>query len=815
MEEYNLSPNVDRDYIEVNLDLHDKTSTSDVQEYYILKQGDHISRVLRCNLTKGGLIPIDLKNSVLTLYIKKADMGLVAIKGTIVDATNGIVDFPLTRQSLAIADKIVCEVVKIGSDASTMSFPLFTLQVEDSIADEDMIESTDEFSLLNDSLAKVSDCENRLNTQYNEFNVKFDNKYSEIETQFNNKYTNVTNQFDSKYSEISSQFETKYNGLEEEYATELTGVKQGLDKINEHLPYIGYKINMKEYAQDVTDFTPVMQSLIDQGGRHFVFDGLEFNFSKSETQTKDKPYAVLFDQIENVTIECVNGGYITTDYTINDIPNIFAFYNCKNVALKNIVAKGVGKRNSTATSDLYTGSLCHFDSTKIINVRNCCVENLLYLVGLHRSEDARVEDNYFSHDYMNEGWASGAIPFSAIIIYSSQRCYIENNTILGGLRDGDLSIFGGGTQDCVAKNNTLKGGGSAQNDVITYLGQALTVDQGVQNCVIDGNNIYGYYYGIDLKADTYNCVVTNNIIEGCKCGIADRQGEATHVSETLGHRVINNKILLSDPFEKEDKFFDTYYLIGIMSDSRQYCNIIDNDISLSPKLISKVYPVCGVYVSGVSMNNDYYYPYLIANNNINFTYSIRATVSTVPDLSSFIHLKNMVNIDVRGNRFKAQKSKEALYIHRIEGAITDLTLTDNNYFCSVTDKSYLSTVDGCTLNGLCVDERQKKKSTSVLMTNSPQKITSVMCRWDNIFLITIKGSRSWSGDQIVNSTLKVKKSGSSVTVTSLEGEVSGMTFTGKVSGANIDIFMEAPRDINQKIFLTYEIESDIENIFLV
>lgn len=47
MEEYNLSPNVDRDYIEVNLDLHDKTSTEDIQKYYVLKQGDRISRVLR------------------------------------------------------------------------------------------------------------------------------------------------------------------------------------------------------------------------------------------------------------------------------------------------------------------------------------------------------------------------------------------------------------------------------------------------------------------------------------------------------------------------------------------------------------------------------------------------------------------------------------------------------------------------------------------------------------------------------------------------------------------------------------------------
>ena len=253
MEEYNLSPNVDRDYIEVNLDLHDKTSTSDVQNYYVLKQGDHISRVLRCNLTKGGLIPIDLKNSVLTLYIKKADMGLVAIKGTIVDATNGIVDFPLTRQSLAIADKIVCEVVKIGSDASTMSFPLFTLQVEDSIADDDLIESTDEFSLLTDALAQVTDWEGKFNEQYTQTDERFNNKFTEITNQFNTKSTNIdarfdekfnqiTNQFDTKstdidnrfndkFTQISSQFETKYNGLENEYATELSGVKTGLQDL--------------------------------------------------------------------------------------------------------------------------------------------------------------------------------------------------------------------------------------------------------------------------------------------------------------------------------------------------------------------------------------------------------------------------------------------------------------------------------------------------------------------------------------------------------------------------------------------------------
>ena len=327
MEEYNLSPNVDRDYIEVNLDLHDKTSTSDVQEYYILKQGDHISRVLRCNLTKGGLIPIDLKNSILTLYIKKADMGLVAIKGTVVDATNGIVDFPLTRQSLAIADKIICEVVKIGSDASTMSFPLFTLQVEDSIADDDLIESTDEFSLLNDALASVSDCENRLNTQYNEFDVKFDNKYSEIETQFSDKYT-----------EISGQFEAKYNGLEEEYATELTNVKNKTEEIVvNHLT-----VSVKDFGakgDGVTDDTEAIQTCLNHcvengytcyfpSGKYMVTHG--FKLANSwEDENANKLISIEGESYHNTIIDLFPNTEV-------DNWNVFDFAFNKKVICKNI-----------------------------------------------------------------------------------------------------------------------------------------------------------------------------------------------------------------------------------------------------------------------------------------------------------------------------------------------------------------------------------------------------------------------------------------------------------------------------------------------
>ena len=153
---------IDKDYIEVNLDLHDKSSTSQVEQCYTLMQNNHNSRVLRCILTKGcGLLPVDLSNSALTLYIKKADLALVMLSGQIVDAKNGIVDFLLTRQALAIADKITCEVIKTGVDKSTMSFPNFILEIDSTIIDEDLVESTNDFSALNDALSKVNNWESR------------------------------------------------------------------------------------------------------------------------------------------------------------------------------------------------------------------------------------------------------------------------------------------------------------------------------------------------------------------------------------------------------------------------------------------------------------------------------------------------------------------------------------------------------------------------------------------------------------------------------------------------------------------------------
>lgn len=154
---------VDKDYIEINLDLHDKERANQDAENYTLIQGNHNSRIIRCYLTKNfGLTPMDLTNSTLIMYVKKADLTLVMLQGNVTNANGGVVEFTLTRQALAIADEIICEVVKTGVDKSTMSFPHFSFQVEKTIIDEDLIESTNEFRALSDMLVEIEDLKNQL-----------------------------------------------------------------------------------------------------------------------------------------------------------------------------------------------------------------------------------------------------------------------------------------------------------------------------------------------------------------------------------------------------------------------------------------------------------------------------------------------------------------------------------------------------------------------------------------------------------------------------------------------------------------------------
>lgn len=132
-----MSDEIDKETIDLTLDLHTGT-----QQDIILKQSDHNSRLLKIALTKNLLYPVKLHGSQMKLYVRKSNGEIICLDAYEVEEDNGIARFSLTRQTLSTLPSIECEVVKIGTDNSILSFPIFTINIKDSIHDEayDLIE---------------------------------------------------------------------------------------------------------------------------------------------------------------------------------------------------------------------------------------------------------------------------------------------------------------------------------------------------------------------------------------------------------------------------------------------------------------------------------------------------------------------------------------------------------------------------------------------------------------------------------------------------------------------------------------------------
>lgn len=146
-----------KDIIRLTIDLKTgvKETISPVKQY------DNLSHMLRCQLVNNGK-PISLKGSQLFLCVVKADGKQCLIGGTINERKTGIVDFELTEQSLILAQDIQCEIIKIDAENVVLSFPIFKMNIDKSIYDENLVESSNEFSALLSLTSKISELENRI-----------------------------------------------------------------------------------------------------------------------------------------------------------------------------------------------------------------------------------------------------------------------------------------------------------------------------------------------------------------------------------------------------------------------------------------------------------------------------------------------------------------------------------------------------------------------------------------------------------------------------------------------------------------------------
>lgn len=205
-----MEEEIDKEMIELVLDLHTGT-----RQTITLKQADHNSRLLKVSLTKNMLHVVKLHGSRVDLYVRKTDGTVVVLEGYDLVEDEGIVYFSFTRQALSTLPTIECEVVKTGSDGSTLSFPLFKVNVEDSIYDADEIESSNELSNLTSALLKAEQANDRVDSAVNSTAKKF-------EQAFNTQSQGFDNAFNQAQTARADEFQTWKNlAMQEQVAINL------------------------------------------------------------------------------------------------------------------------------------------------------------------------------------------------------------------------------------------------------------------------------------------------------------------------------------------------------------------------------------------------------------------------------------------------------------------------------------------------------------------------------------------------------------------------------------------------------------------
>ena len=142
-------------------------------------KGEVGSRFIKINIVDNST-PVDLTGVTISLYAKKPDGKKVFNSVTIEDKTNGVVLAELTSQILSVVG-IVRLTLLLVKDGSKLASKQFLVNVDESIVDDEAIESTNEFTALVDALGRV----NNIDSRFEEVDSQLEHNMNEINEQFN------------------------------------------------------------------------------------------------------------------------------------------------------------------------------------------------------------------------------------------------------------------------------------------------------------------------------------------------------------------------------------------------------------------------------------------------------------------------------------------------------------------------------------------------------------------------------------------------------------------------------------------------------
>lgn len=169
-----------------------------------LKQCDNETRFLVVRLTN--TLPLNITNYQPVMFVKRSDGKILKGLCQILNAEEGEFVFKLKSEHLAVNGLLIFEIVLTKDETKIMSFPHFTLNVVDSLHDEDIFTPSEEdLSILWQIIGKMQTVLDELDGKFEQFEQEKELEFQARETDRQNIFLQSENARQSAFTQSETQ----------------------------------------------------------------------------------------------------------------------------------------------------------------------------------------------------------------------------------------------------------------------------------------------------------------------------------------------------------------------------------------------------------------------------------------------------------------------------------------------------------------------------------------------------------------------------------------------------------------------------------
>lgn len=456
-----------------------------------------------------------------------------------------------------------------------------------------------------------------------------------------------------------------YNAQIEQYRNEVKKFTEAITTNTNNIDNLKkrFDVYVNDYAKgdgttdDTSNIQNAINTAITNNARKIIFDG-NYKVTRTDTDSEGLYYSININGLRNCEI-IFNKSYFTSNFSA--FSNIFHLENCENITIHDGNCEFLEPDNTSG--QLYSGAFIHIHKSKNITTQNIGAKNTFYAIIARNSNNIKITNTYYINDLTQ------TIGYSGIIIHTTSKATITNNTIIGNLSDGALSIYGSGTHDSIVSQNIVES--------VSKPTEGITIDAGTHNNIITNNYVANFNYGIDIKSLAQENIVSNNNIIHCRVGISDRPGE--ELGTTVSNLISNNIITFGTPVESTFNPYD-FTQVGILSENRDDSTINGNILTLENNFDKKE-NICGILIEQQKTQTTSGSNRIITikNNRIDFNILINSTWNQASSSSPAIKIRNAKNVLIHENTINMPETptNASSPIH-IDGTNTLIDIKNNN-----------------------------------------------------------------------------------------------------------------------------------------